>query len=383
MRAGRGWGKTRTGAEFVINRARHGPYYPIALVAETKADARDVMVEIGESSILRRSPPDFMPHYEPSKRRVTWPNGMIAIIYSGDEPGQLRGPQHGTAWVDELVKYKYPQEVLDNVEMGLRLGHDPRGVITTTPKAIKTIKNLMGDPDVVEICGNRTTYANVGNLSPVFVRRMLQRYQGTRLGRQELDAEILDDNPNALWNRDRDIETHRVNQAPRLFRVGVGVDPPASAAGAECGIIVAGVGMVSGVVHGFVLADKSMRGLPAAWGGQSVAAYSALDCDILVGEINNGGDMVGHTISTVDGGDTVNFKAVRASRGKYTRAEPISALYQQGRVHHVGTFGQLEDQLCEWEPGQDSPDRLDALVWILTELMIPQGKRRKQARALR
>ena len=361
--AGRGFGKTRTGAEWVIERAKQEKG-PIALVGQTKADVRDTMIELGDSSILKCSPPWFYPSYEPSKRRLTWPNGQVAMIYSGDEPGQLRGPQHGSAWVDELAKFKYPDDTWSNLEFGLRVGDDPRVVSSTTPRPIKIIKQLVADPDTVVTRG--ATYANLSNLAPIY-RRIIRKYEGTRLGRQELNAEILDDNPNALWRRDW-IEDQRVGVFPDLWRVAVGVDPSGGSTG-TCGIVVAG--QRDGVY--FVLDDASVAGSSAEWGLGVVAAYSKQMADVIAGEVNFGGDMVERVIRTVDGGKNVAFKMVRASRGKEVRAEPVSALYQQGRVHHVGAFPELEDQLCEWEPGQPSPDRLDALVWAITELMETDG----------
>ena len=362
LRSGRGAGKTRTGAEWVINRAKDGPYYPIALVGQTKADVRDTMIEVGESSVLRISPPWFMPNYEPSKRRLTWPNGMIATAFSGDEPDQLRGPQHGSAWVDELAKFKYPDETWDNLEFGLRLGDNPQAVITTTPRPIPIIKQMLADDDVVDRVVS--TYANIHNLAPSYIKRVIKRYEGTRLGRQELHGELLGDVPGALWTRDI-LEETRVTRHPEFVRVVVGVDPHASVG--ETGIVVAGLGADD---HGYVLDDLSTGGSPDNWARQAVTGYHKHDADRIAAEANNGGDMVISTILTVDG--SVSTKKLWASRGKYTRAEPVAALYEQGRVHHVGMFAALEDEYCTWVPGEDSPNRLDAAVWALTELMLGQ-----------
>ncbi len=364
--SGRGGGKTRVGAEMVRKWAFEG-YSPIALVGETKADVRDTMVEVGDSSILKVSPPDFRPIYESSKRRLTWPNGAIAIIYSGDEPKQLRGPQHMKAWVDELAKFKYPDDAWDNLMFGLRIGDNPQSVVTTTPKPIKMLKELIADPTTAVTRGH--TLENKANLSPAFMKYILGKYEGTRLGRQELAGEILDDNPDALWKRE-EIDSHRVKETPHLHRIVVAVDPAVSAnvTSADTGIIVAGIAWVGDKLHGYVLADLTIKGSPSQWANAAVAGYHLNEADLVVGEVNNGGDMVGYTVSTVD--DKVPFKNVHASRGKYTRAEPVSALYEQGRVHHVGFYGELEDQLCEWVPGDTSPDRLDALVWAFTELML-------------
>lgn len=368
LRSGRGAGKTRTGAEWVIHRAKNGPYYPIALVGQTKADVRDTMIEVGESSILKSSPPWFKPKYEPSKRRVTWPNGVIATAFSGDEPDQLRGPQHGSAWVDELAKFKYPDETWDNLEFGLRLGPNPQVVVTTTPRPIPIIKQLVADPDVVDQV--TSTYANIHNLAPSYIQRVVKKYEGTRLGRQELHGLILDDTPGALWTRAL-IEANRVRRYPDLIRIVVGVDPPASTTG-TAGIVVAGIGRCDckGVeeLHGFVLEDLSMSGSPHAWAKQAVTGYHKYRADRLAAEANNGGDMVISTIETVDSG--VSTEKLWASRGKYTRAEPVAALYEQGKVHHVGMFAELEDEYCTWVPGEDSPNHLDAAVWALTELMV-------------
>lgn len=333
------------------------------MVAETAADARDVLVE-GESGILAISPPWNRPKYEPSKRRLTWPSGAIATTYSGDDPDQLRGPQHDSALVDELAKYRYPEDVWDNLQFGLRLGEQPQVVVTTTPRAIPIIKQLLADPGAVITRGS--LYENVHNLAPVFLQRVRDRYEGTRLGRQEIGGEVLTDNPGALWKRQEMIEVHRVVKVPKLIRIVVGVDPPASSTGAEAGIVVAGRGSDN---HLYVLEDCSLHGSPEQWGQAAVAAYHKWSADRIVGEVNNGGDMVGSTIRVVD--KNVSYKAVRATRGKATRAEPISAIYEQGRGHHVGAFALLEDQMCHWDPSvAESPDRLDALVWAGTELML-------------
>jgi len=367
IRSGRGFGKTRTGAEWIIHRAQHGPYKPIALVGQTKADVRDTMIEIGESSILKCSPPWFVPHYEPSKRRLTWPNGMVATVFSGDEPGQLRGPQHATAWVDELAKFRYPTETWDMLMLGLRLSEDPRAIVTTTPRPIKVIRDLLADPDTVEVTGS--TYENLGNLSPIFIKQVIRRYEGTRLGQQELYGALLDDVPGALWTR-KGIETTRVREAPDMVRIVVAVDPAVSAGeeSNEHGLIVAGIDRQR---HGYVLEDCTLRGSPSEWAKTAIAAYHRWQANGIIAENNQGGDMVRYTLETID--PAVPVKMVHASRGKMTRAEPVSSLYEQGRVHHVGMFAELEDQLCTWVPGEDSPDRLDALVWAFTELLVGEA----------
>ena len=368
--AGRGYGKTRTGAEVTRVTAATLPGCHIALIAETAADARDVIVEGPESGILAVSPPWFYPKYEPSKRRLTWPNGSYATTYSGDEPDQLRGPQHHFAWSDELAKWRYAQEAWDNLEFGLRLGKQPRVVVTTTPRPIPIIKTLLKDSQTHVTSGS--TYENLHNLAPAFIARVVKKYEGTRLGQQELHAHVLDDNPDALWKRAAMIEKYRVTKAPTLYRIVVGVDPTATSTGDEAGIVVAGVGECfctgRAEMHGFVLDDRSRQGSPHEWASAAVAAYHTHEADKLVAESNNGGEMVRTTIQTIEHAPSVTL--IHASRGKYTRAEPVAALYEQGKVHHVGTFALLEDELCNWMPREASPNRLDALVWTLTELMI-------------
>jgi phage terminase large subunit-like protein len=366
LRSGRGYGKTRTGSETVIRWAQEG-CSPIALVGQTKADARDTMVEVGDSSIMRVAPPWFLPTYEPSKRRLVFPNGSVCVIYSGDEPNQLRGPQHQKAWVDELAKFKYPVETWDNLEFGLRTGKNPQVICTTTPRPIKIIKDLIADKRTVETRGN--TLDNAANLNPLFIERMQSKYLGTRLGRQELNGDILDDNPDALWNR-ADIDNNRVREVPQLSLVVVGVDPAVtSKAGSDdTGIIVAGKGVDS---HGYILGDYTIHDTPQKWAEAAITAYHKHQANKIVGEVNNGGDLVQLNLNTVD--PTVRFEAVHASRGKAIRAEPASSFYEQGKVHHFGTFPELEDQMCEWEPGTGkSPDRVDALVWALTSLNLLQ-----------
>jgi len=366
--SGRGFGKTRIANEQAIKWARTG-YNPIALVGQTKADVRDTIVEVGDSSILKISPPWFMPDYEPSKRRLTWPNGVLGIIYSGDEPDQLRGPQHAKALVDELAKFKYPKDTWDNLMLGLRIGDNPQAVVATTPRPIPIIKSLLKDEGIKTAVTRGHTLENKVNLAPAFLKYILSKYEGTRLGRQELAGEILDDNPDALWKRAR-IDELRVKQRPDLVRTVVAIDPEAAnnENSAETGIVVAGIAPIGGQMHGYILADLTIKGTPDQWATAGVTGYYNFKADRIVGEVNNGGDMVEHTVRTVD--RNVSFKAVHASHGKYIRAEPVSALYEQGRVHHVGFFPELEDQLCEWVPGDKSPDRLDALVWALTELII-------------
>ena len=362
--SGRGFGKTRAGNELIIKWAHEG-YTPIALIGQTKADVRDTIIELGDSAILNISPPWFYPEYEPSKRRLTWPNGVVGIVYSGDEPDQLRGPQHAKASIDEIAKFKYPQDTWDNLMFGLRIGDNPQAVVATTPRPIKIIKELLKDKRVAITRGH--TLDNKSNLAPEFINYILERYDNTRLGRQELAGEVLEDNPDALWKRE-DLDQFRVIQHPDLSRIVVAIDPQGTNTeeSAETGIIVAGVANN----QAYVLADLTIKGTPDQWARAAVTGYYSFHADRVVGEVNNGGDMVEHTVRTAD--KNISFKAVHASRGKQIRAEPVSALYEQGKVHHVGFFPDLEDQLCEWQLGDKSPDRLDALVWAITELMLDQ-----------
>lgn len=345
----------------------------IALVAPTAADVRDVMVE-GESGILAICPPWNKPLYEPSKRRLTWPNGAIATTYSAEEPDRLRGPQHDAAWCDELRSWRYP-EAYDMLMFGLRLGTDPRCVITTTSRPTKHIKALISSQTCVVTRG--ATYENLKNLAPAFADEIVAKYEGTRLGRQELYGELLEDVEGALWTHGL-IDQHRAKKYPDLTRIVVAVDPPGSEDGAEAGIVIAGIAPCTckGFVenHAFVLADRSLQASPAKWAKTAVESYHEFEADRILGEANNGGDMVGHTITSTD--HTVSFRKVWASRGKQTRAEPVAALYEQGKVHHIGTFGALEDQMSSWIPGDNSPDRMDALVWAITDLLV--GKKPKR-----
>jgi predicted phage terminase large subunit-like protein len=364
--AGRGFGKTRSGAEWVRAQAESGAASRIALVAPTARDARLVMVE-GESGLLAIAPDTMRPVFEPSKRQLTWPNGAIATLFSADEPDRLRGPQFDAAWCDELAAWRYPQ-AWDMLMMALRLGTNPRVVVTTTPKPVKLVRALLASPDCAVTRGG--TRDNAGNLAPGFLAAILKQYEGTRLGRQELDAELLEDMPGALWSRDA-IERARIDEAPVLRRVVVAIDPAASAGedADETGIVVAALGQDS---HGYVLDDLSGRYSPHDWASRALEAYRARRADRIVAEVNNGGAMVEATLRVLDAG--VSYKPVHASRGKLARAEPVAALYEQGRIHHVGAFPALEDQMCAFTGGPlvhlASPDRVDALVWALSELML-------------
>lgn len=358
--AGRGFGKTRSGAEQVRAWARTHEY--VNVIGATADDARDIMVE-GESGILAVCPRHERPDYLAHKSRLEWKNGAKTLIFTADSPERLRGKQHAALWCDELASWRYP-EAWDQAMFGLRLGEHPQAIITTTPRPTATIRNLMADPQCIVTRG--TSYDNRDNLAPTFFDAIVARYEGTRLGRQELNAEILDDNPNALWQRAR-IDELRVREAPEMSRIVVAVDPPVTSRedSDEAGIVACGLG-VDG--HYYVLHDRSLRGSPETWARAAVRLYHDTGADRLIAETNNGGDMVEVMMRNVD--RNVAYKAVTASRGKIVRAEPIAALYEQGRVHHVGAFPALEDQMVEYDPvtSTKSPDRMDALVWALTEL---------------
>lgn len=367
VRAGRGFGKTRAAGGWIHRRAMEFPGRWIALVAKTPADARDYNIE-GPGGILKNTPQDERPLYEPSKRRLTWPNGSWATIYSDEEPDQLRGFSGDTACLDEFGKYKHPREVWDNLQFGMRepSGDRPRIIIPTTPRPLKVLQEIEQMSDTVTTRGS--SYDNRANLSPKFIQDTLAKYEGTRLGRQEIHAEYLDDTPGALWVRDL-IEALRVKleAVPELKRIVVAIDPNASSKeGANAaGIMVGGRGMDD---HAYILEDCTVeQATPAGWGGTAVDAYHRHIADRIVAEVNNGGEMVEFVIRTID--ENVSYNDVWASRGKQTRAEPVSALYEQGRVHHVGGLPELEDEMCTWVPGQPSPNRMDALVWLVTDLM--------------
>jgi len=368
--AGRGFGKTRVGAEWVRSEIENGRRSRIALIARSSADVRDVMVE-GESGILAICPPWFRPTYSPSKRRITWPNGATATTYTADTPDLLRGPQHDGAWGDEIATWRYAEEALSNLMFGLRLGDQPQAVFTTTPRPRNFIRQLISEPTTVTTRGS--TYDNAANLPPSFLNQIISKYEGTTLGRQELLAELLSEIPGALWRRQQ-IDDLRVRQAPALDRIVVAIDPSASSGDTadEAGIIVAGKASDG---HGYVLADLSVRASPHAWATAAIHAYHRHHADRIVAEVNQGGEMVELTLRTID--RAIPYKAVHASRGKRTRAEPVSALYEKGLVHHVGGFSKLEDEQCNYtgDPTEDSPNRMDALVWALTELMISAGGR--------
>lgn len=435
--AGRGFGKTRTGAEWIHQKVEDGSAKRIALIAPTAADVRKVMVE-GESGLLATAKPWNRPTFEPSKLQLTWPNGAIAQMFSAEEPERLRGPQSDTIWADELAAWKKLRETWDMAMFGFRLGRHPQCCITTTPKPVPVVKELvmkaveeqsedMEEPSVVLTKGS--TYDNKGNLAKPFFQQVVSKYEGTRLGRQELDAEILEDMPGALWNRPQ-LDANRIavpgilpiqsaellelinydlknsqdeNWYPMqydhlrsrardlmkaigedLVRIVVAVDPNASndEGSDEIGVTVSGKGL-SG--RGYVLADVSLRGSPNEWASSAVLAHDIFNADRIVGEANQGGNMVEHTIASackflrLEGkrkSDHVAITLVHATRGKVTRAEPVSALYEQNRISHVGTHKTLEDQMCLFTSDFDrksmgySPDRVDSVVWSLTHLFL-------------
>jgi phage terminase large subunit-like protein len=360
--AGRGFGKTRTGAEMVRYWTKDFPL--VNLIGATAADARDIMIE-GESGILALCGRHERPLYVPSKRRLEWPNGARSLIFTADEPERLRGKQHMKLWADELASWRRP-EAFEQAMLGLRLGALPQVVITTTPKPVKLIRELIANPETVVTRGS--TYDNRAHLAPGYFAQIIKRYEGTRIGRQELNAELLEEIEGALWSLAM-IEDARVLEAPDLTRIVVAIDPATTSGedSDETGIVVAGRG-VDG--HAYVLRDLSCRLSANGWGNRAINAYRELRADRIIAEVNNGGDLVGDIIRGID--RDISYRAVHAARGKVVRAEPISALYEQKKVHHVGLFADLETQMCSFVPDHldGSPDRVDALVWALTDLMV-------------
>ena len=369
--AGRGWGKTKVGAQTTKLWAEN-PQEIIHLIGPTSASVRAVMIE-GESGLMSCYPPYRRPDYEPSRHKITFPSGAVGETFSADEPERLRGPQCTKYWADEPCAWRFLDAAWDNLMFGFRLGDDTRGICTTTPKPVKWLIDLIASPDTVTT--RHSSYENRANLAPSFFRSIVQKYEGTRIGRQELLAEILTDVPGALWTRQLIDATRLKDMAEVVWhlvtRIVVAIDPAVSSNpdSDETGIVVAGLTR-SG--HVIVIDDLSCRETPLGWAKLAIAVFKSRRADMIVGEINNGGDLVGANIRGVD--PNIPFRTVRASRGKYLRAEPVSALYEQGRVHHVGFFPELEDQQCSWTPqsNQKSPDRLDALVWAVTELLIDQ-----------
>lgn len=360
--AGRGFGKTRTGSEFIRRNIESGKYKRAGLIARTSADNRDIQVE-GESGIMACSSPSFMPKYEPSKRRIIWPNGAIATTYSAEEPDLLRGPQHDIIWADEVAAWKYA-DTWDMAMFGLRLGPRPKAIVTTTPRPVRVIRELVKSKSTIITKGS--TYDNMSNLAPMFFEKIIAKYEGTRLGKQEIYAEVLEDVPGALWTR-AIIDNARVKNCPDLIRIVVAIDPAVTSGDEadQTGIVVSGKAIDG---HFYVLQDGTVRDTPRQWAQKSINMYKDNKADLIVGEANNGGDLIETVLRTID--VNISYKKIHASRGKITRAEPVSSLYEQGKVHHVGLFDDMEDEMCSYTAqSSDSPNRMDALVWSITELM--------------
>jgi predicted phage terminase large subunit-like protein len=369
---GRGLGKTWVGSNYTNELAQ--TVSRIALIGATAADVRDTMIE-GESGILRTAPSWFTPTYEPSKRRIEWPNGAQAAAFSAEESERLRGPQFSFLWADELCAWQNAQAVWDMAMFALRIGDHPRWLFTTTPKPIKLLRELLAREGKDVTITRGSTFENAANLAPSFLEAIKARYGGTRIGRQELNAELLSDTPGALWTCDM-IEKARIPSPlppSSLERIVVAIDPAVSnnEGSDETGIVVAGIDAND---HAYILADASGRYTPDGWARKAISLYHEAQADRIVCEINNGGALVENTVRSIDRG--VSYKGVHASRGKVIRAEPVSALYEQQKVHHVGNFPELEDQMTAFTSDFNrntagySPDRVDALVWALTELML-------------
>ena len=385
MIGGRGAGKTRAGAEWIRAQALGlAPFATekasrIALVGETEHDVREVMIE-GVSGLLAVHGWYERPTWLPSRKRLEWSDGQIAQVFSAEDPESLRGPQFCCAWSDEMAKWRYAEAAFDMLQFGLRLGAQPRQLITTTPRPTALLKRLIDDR--TSVVTRAATRANANNLAPTFLQTVMSRYTGTRLGRQELEGEIIEDRPDALWSRAL-LESCRVAEAPSLQRIVVAVDPPASSGrrAAACGIVAAGI-TEAGICY--VIADDTVSGVtPNTWALKAIALWHRLRADALVAEVNQGGEMVRTVINETD--PSVPVTSVHASRGKWLRAEPVAMLYEQGRVKHAGIFAALEDEMCDFAPsglssGQ-SPDRLDALVWAIAALAF-QARSGPRIRAL-
>lgn len=337
------------------------------VLGATAGDVRDVMIE-GISGILNTGPLATRPEYNPSKRLITWPNGTVAYTRSADRPDRLRGPQCHWFIADELAAWRYGVEAWDMLMFGFRLGDNPQGAIGTTPRNCSVLRSVL-DSDRLHVTKG-TTFDNRDNLSPVFFEHIISRYDGTRLGRQELYGELLEDNERALWRREW-IDNNRVVKLPAdIVRVAVAMDPAAtSGANADdCGIVAAASSGSGAASELYVIEDATTHGTPDTQARAAITLYHKIGADVLIVEKNNGGEWLEAVIRQIDG--TVRVKLISATRGKHTRAEPVSAIYEQGRAHHIGTFAALEDELCQWEPGDASPNRLDALVWAATELVV-------------
>lgn len=367
--AGRGFGKTRTGAETLRSWIQSGQYKRVALMSQSIREARSVMVE-GASGLLEIHPPSERPSYKRTEHQLKWANGTLATFYGANQFERLRGPQFDVAWIDELAKFRFPEEAWNQLMLTLRLGKDPRCIITTTPKPISLIEKLMKQQDVVVTHG--TTFDNRANLAPGFIELIIKQFEGTRIGAQELYAELLAEKQGALWRRD----LIHYQEPPydemghlKLGRIVIAIDPATTHHddSDETGIVIAGLNEDKFV---YVLEDLSGRLSPGDWGQRVVEAYWRLKADRVVAEVNKGGDLVERILRSID--PSIPYKAVRATRGKYTRAEPIAALYEQSRILHARPFSILETQMCSYVPGlsSKSPDRLDALVWALTDLLL-------------
>jgi phage terminase large subunit-like protein len=383
--AGRGFGKTRMAAEYVRAQAEADGTLRIALVAATLHEARTVMIE-GESGLLAIAPDEKRPTWEPSLRRLLWPSGAIANVFAATEPEAMRGPEHHLAWADEVAKWERGVDAWDNLNMTMRLGDAPRIVATTTPRAVPLVRRLLKEKGVA--ITNGAMEANRAHLPGSFRQSMTQLYGAARLGRQELLGEFLEDAEDALWTRDL-LEACRLQinrdspyliPAPEMKRIVIGVDPPASGGGDACGIVAVGLGADG---KAYVLGDHSVtKPSPERWARAVAGAAEAWGADRVIAEANQGGDMVVSTLRAAD--VMMPVKKVHAARGKVARAEPVAALYEAGKAFHAGAFPGLEDELCGlisgggYEGPGRSPDRADALVWAMTELML--GKRGVEAR---
>lgn len=373
---GRGAGKTRAGAEWVRGMAMgQAPFATqptgrIAFVGESYADAREIMVE-GVSGILAISPRWERPVWQASRRRLEWSNGAVAQLFSASDPEGLRGPQFGAAWCDELAKWNEPDATWDMLQFGLRLGTRPRQMVTTTPRPVPLVRRLLEDPHCAVT--KMATAENVAHLAPEFMRAVVGRYEGTRLGRQELGGELIEDRDDALWSR-ATIDANRVRSVPRLVDIVVALDPPATSGprADACGMVAAGRSE-DGTIY--VLSDWTVRGVtPSVWAQRAVELFRASDARRIVVEVNQGGEMVKSVIGHAD--PTVPVEPVRATKAKWVRAEPVAMLYEQGRIRHVGTHAGLEDEMCNFASSGTSkgrsPDRIDALVWAVASL-APDG----------
>lgn len=370
--AGRGFGKTRAGAEELGWQLLKNPGWRGAIVAPTAADARDTCME-GESGLLACLPPGMVESWSRSNAELLLKNGSRVKLFSADAPERLRGPQHHVAWADELAAWRDP-EALDQLRFGLRLGRNPQLIVTTTPKPVPMLRDLIKREGQGVVLTRGHTFENSKNLAPAALAELKARYSGTRLGRQELFAEVIEDVAGALWQREA-IDRARVAQAPALTRIVIAVDPAVTHGERAdlTGVVAAGLGE-SGQVY--VLADLSAALPPALWARRVAQLYETLSADLVIGEVNQGGDLVESVLRTV--APDLPYRAVRANRGKLLRAEPVAALYEQARVHHVGLLPALEDEMCRFAPGaiaQDSPDRVDALVWAITELLRSHAPR--------